>query len=180
MASNRMWATTSTAAFTARTADPSYPTSKIDTQPIRTQSPLNGAWQEVVFWNGQFGAGGPNEGTKDRWRDGSPQEVNHLGYAGLEAQAIAALETHRMSGGAEGLAAAYPEYRRLFDAAFSDWPADRRASRETAGLAIAAYERRGSSSPVSPSRTPSTPRPAGGRSSSAPVRTPRRSASRSP
>lgn len=82
-----------------------------------------------------------NQGTEDRWRDGSPQSVNRLGYAGLEAQAIAALETHRMSGGAEALAYAYPSYRQLFDAAFPDWPEDRRISRETAGLAIAAYER---------------------------------------
>lgn len=124
-----------------RRPDPSYREAEIDAQPIRTLSPLNGAWQRVAFWNGQFGAAGPNEETEDRWRIGSPQAVNRLGYLGLEAQAIAALETHRMAGGPAAVAAAYDEYSRLFEDAFGMLPDGDLEWREVAGLAIAAYER---------------------------------------
>jgi cytochrome c peroxidase len=67
--------------------------------------------------------------------------VNRLGYEGLESQAIAALNVHRMGGGADTVAATYPTYRRLFEQAFPDWPDNERVTDETAGLAIAAFER---------------------------------------
>lgn len=123
-----------------RVMDPSYPEDSIDVQPIRTPSALNTAYQEVMLWNGQFGATGPNEGTDAQWAYDSPKEVNHLGYQGLESQAIAGLEVHRMEIDPVWMQA-YPEYMDLFDQAFSDVPANERISRENAGLAIAAYER---------------------------------------
>jgi cytochrome c peroxidase len=118
-----------------------YGPKSADVQRIRTPTPLNGAWQRVVFWNGQFGATGANAETAARWQPGTLLATNHLGYEGLETQAIAALTAHRMKGGAAAVAAAYPQYRELFDAAFPNRASDERVTEETAGLAIAAYER---------------------------------------
>lgn len=124
-----------------RTADAAYGEKQIDAPRIRTSTVLNAAWQRVMHWNGQFGAGGPNTGTEALWTPSSESAVNRLGYEGLESQAIAALSTHRMKDGAAAVAAAYPVYRDLFDAAFPERSAGERVSAETAGLAIAAYER---------------------------------------
>ena len=49
-----------------------------------------------MLWNGQFGATGPNEGTEASWGEGTPKFNNHLGYQGIETQAIAGLTVHRM------------------------------------------------------------------------------------
>ena len=124
-----------------RRRDDRYDRAEIDVQPIRTPSALNGAFQDVTLWNGQFGASGTNAGTESRWAEGTPLATNALGYEGLETQAIAGLAVHRMADGPAAVYAAYPAYRTLFDAAFPDRPAARRATSETAGLAIAAYER---------------------------------------
>ncbi|WP_412069027.1 cytochrome-c peroxidase [Rubrivirga sp. IMCC43871] len=118
-----------------------YAEDELDTQPIRAPSVLNRAYQDVVLWNGQFGATGTNAGTEARWEEGTPIAVNRLGYQGLETQAIAGLTVHRMGDGPATLYAAYPAYQALFDAAFPDRPAGARATTETAGLAIAAYVR---------------------------------------
>ncbi|WP_412061889.1 cytochrome-c peroxidase [Rubrivirga sp. IMCC45206] len=124
-----------------RRRDPAYAMVELDTQPIRSPTVLNGAFQDVTLWNGQFGATGTNAGTESRWAAGTPIATNELGFQGLEIQAIAGLAVHRMSDGAAALYTAYPEYRALFDAAFPDRPAGERATAETAGLAVAAYER---------------------------------------
>ena len=100
---------------------------------------MNAAYQIVMLWNGQFGAQGVNAGTESNWTAGTPKAVNHLGYHGLETQAIAGLSVHRMAINQtllEGIG-----YKDMFDQAFSDWPEDKRYTTETAGLAIAAYER---------------------------------------
>ena len=111
----------------------------IDVQPIRSPSILNGAYQPVTLWNGQFGATHVNEGTEDQWELGTPKEVNRLGYEGLESQAIEGLKVHRMKFDAEIIES--HGYKDAFDQAFSDIPIEDRYSRITAGLAIAAYER---------------------------------------
>lgn len=120
-----------------RVPDPSYPIMDLDVQPIRTPTSLNGAYQESMLWNGQFGATGPNVGTEDRWTDGTPIAVNKLGYQGLEVQAIAGLSVHRMSDIPNSIAASNTTYTDLFEQAFPGEPIDT----ERAGLAIAAYER---------------------------------------
>lgn len=124
-----------------RSLDPAYAPDEADVQPIRTPTALHGAWQRVVFWNGQFGATGPNAGTEDQWLPGTPAGVNRRGYEGLESQAIAAFVGHRLVGGPAAVAEALPAYRQLFDDAFPERPAAERVTEETAGLAIAAYER---------------------------------------
>lgn len=117
-----------------------YDPTTVDRQPMRSPTAMNGAFTPVVLWNGQFGAGGPNAGTEASWTEGTPIAVNFLGYAGLETQAIAGLTVHRMAPDA-AFFNAMPGYRMLFDAAFPDFGDDERYSVETAGLAIAAYER---------------------------------------
>ena len=121
-----------------RQPNPLYSLDSLDVQPIRTPSALNIAYQEVVLWNGQFGATGPNVGTEANWTAGTPKETNTLGYHGVETQAIAGLKVHRME--IDSLSN-FPGYKGMCDKAFSELPEEDRISRETAGLAIAAYER---------------------------------------
>ncbi|MBX2875270.1 MAG: cytochrome-c peroxidase [Saprospiraceae bacterium] len=116
-----------------------YTEEDLDVQPIRTPSAMNGAYQRVTLWNGQFGSTGMNRDTEYAWTEGTPIEANHLGYEGLETQAIAGLKVHRLE-----INQALVEslgYTQAFDQAFSDVPPSERYTREMAGLAIAAYER---------------------------------------
>lgn len=60
---------------------------KPDLQPIRTPTVVNGAYQELMLWNGQFGGVGANqellETTDKSWEDfGFPLEINALGLEG--------------------------------------------------------------------------------------------------
>lgn len=111
----------------------------VDVQPVRSPSVLNTAYQELMLWNGQFGSTGLNTGTESKWKLGTPIETNFLGYEGLEIQAIAGLSVHRILIN-DSLVNEYG-YKNYFDQAFSDLPESSRYNKETAGLAIAAYER---------------------------------------
>lgn len=110
-----------------------------DVQPVRSPSAMNGAWQPVQLWNGQFGATGMNSGTQSQWKAGTPIETNFLGYEGLETQAIAGMGVHRME--INDQIKNNSTYKKLFDAAFPEIPEEKRYTKEYAGLAIAAYER---------------------------------------
>lgn len=116
-----------------------YTGAELDVQPIRSPTAMNGAWQEAMLWNGQFGSTGINASTIYAWQAGTPIEVNHLGYHGLETQAIAGLEVHRMVVNRTILDTL--GYKELFDVVFWDIPENDRYNNITAGLAIAAYER---------------------------------------
>lgn len=118
---------------------PAYPLNAIDVQPIRTPSTLNSAYQTNVLWNGQFGATSVNEGTESRWTEDTPLATNHLGFEGVETQAIAGLGVHRLELDSSLLFGT--SYQQLYDQAFGDVAADTRYDRTTTGLAIAAYER---------------------------------------
>ncbi len=122
-----------------RKAIPGFPEDSIDVQMIRTPTAMHGAWQECQMWNGQFGATGPNAETMANWKRNDPTEKNFLGYQGLETQAIAAIDVHRMD--IDTNLIFRTEYKEMFDAAFPNVPANKRYSKEMAGLAIAAYER---------------------------------------
>lgn len=111
----------------------------LDVQPVKSPSAMNGAYQEVMLWNGQFGATGVNEGTSFNWTAETPKEVNFLGYEGLETQAIAAIDVHNLEINNDFLAGA--GYMEMFDKAFPNVPEEERYVDETAGQAIAAYER---------------------------------------
>ena len=110
-----------------------------DVQPIRTPTVLNGAYQPLMLWNGQFGATSLNEGTDAYWTEDTPLAQNNLGFEGLEIQAIAGLGVHRIAIDREAVIEF--DYKELFDAAFSDVDESERYSKITGGLAIAAYER---------------------------------------
>jgi len=122
-----------------RDASSIYSPDSLDVQPIRTPSALNSAYQRLMLWNGQFGAGGDNVGTEANWTEGTPKAVNHLGYHGVEIQAIAGLKVHRMDVSLELMNTL--GYTELFDEVFSEFDPSERYTRETAGLAIAAFER---------------------------------------
>lgn len=116
-----------------------YPEADLDVQPIRTPTALNVAYQDVMLWNGQFGATGTNEGTEANWTPGTPKDVNNLGFEGVETQAIAGLDVHRLSIEEEFILNS--EYKAMFDEAFPNVNVAERYSKLNAGLAIAAYER---------------------------------------
>lgn len=122
-----------------RIKNPMYVESDLDVQPIRTPTTLNVAFQEVMLWNGQFGATGPNQGTESQWTVGTPKETNTLGFEGVEIQAIAGLDVHRLEINADDIINS--SYKELFDNAFSDIDVSQRYTKLNAALAIAAYER---------------------------------------
>lgn len=110
-----------------------------DLQPIRSPSILNCAYQELMLWNGQFGGVGDNLGTEDRWTPGTPLALNALGFHGVETQALAGLQVHRMGSVSRSRVAELKQYARLFASAF---PGEREPiTRLNAALAIAAFER---------------------------------------
>ena len=124
----------------SRTKHPAYRIREMDVQMRKTPSVLNSAFQSVMFWDGQFGANDLNVGTEQEWKEGTPMHVNRLGFDGVESQAIAGFEVHRLSLG-KNFFKQYPRYRLLFDAAFPELEDSARYSDQTAALAIAAYER---------------------------------------
>ncbi len=125
----------------SRDVNPNYAELELDVQPIRSPSAMNAAYQDVMLWNGQFGATGTNAGTEASWTPGTPIATNHLGYQGIEIQAIAGLQVHRMEIDSFPEVLAQLGYDSMFDQVFSNVPQDERYSREHTGLAIAAYER---------------------------------------
>ena len=125
----------------ARVFDPTYNSADVDVQPLRSPTVLNGAYQKVMLWNGQFGATGANVGTEYLWtNESSPIFNNNLGFEGLEVQAIAGLKVHRLNVDTAYLFQ-HEEYRTLFNQAFGNLPESERYTKLTVALAIAAYER---------------------------------------
>lgn len=111
----------------------------LDVQPLKSPSILNTAYQKIMLWNGQFGGTAENQGTESSWTSNTPKEKNTLGFEGLETQAIAGLDVHRLLIDTTFLE--YNGYKPLFDIAFPNIPENKRYSTINAGLAIAAYER---------------------------------------
>lgn len=123
----------------SRVMNPEYHPDSVDVQPIRVPTILNSAFQQVMLWNGQFGANGLNIGTESNWTEGTPKATNHLGFDGLETQAIAGLGVHRMV--IDTSMIKNGPYKELFDRAFPDSPESNRYTQINAGLSIAAYVR---------------------------------------
>ncbi|MBT8271754.1 MAG: cytochrome-c peroxidase [Flavobacteriaceae bacterium] len=122
-----------------RHKDPQYLEEDLDVQPIRTPAALNVAYQDVMLWNGQFGATGTNEGTESNWTVGTPKEANNFGFQGVETQVIAGIDVHRLVIDADNIVNS--PYKILFDEAFPNDPPENRYSKMNAALAVAAYER---------------------------------------
>lgn len=66
-----------------------------------------------------------------------PKEVNHLGIEGVETQAIAGLDVHRLTIISDKMINS--SYKALFDNAFPNMAISERYTKRNAGLAIAAY-----------------------------------------
>lgn len=126
--------------FFDRQPDPLYDDIELDVQPIRSPTAMNGAYQRVMLWGGQLGGGSVNKGTEARWAEGTGPENNFLGLDGLETQAVAGMETHRLSFVRSGLTT-NPTYIQLFDEAFPELDPSERMTDLNAALAIAAFER---------------------------------------
>ncbi len=122
-----------------RHKDPAYLEEDLDVQPIRTPSALNSAYQDVMLWNGQFGATGTNEGTESNWTIGTPKEANNFGFQGVETQVIAGLDVHRLV--IDAVYIVNSPYKELFDDAFPNDLPENRYTKINAALAVAAYER---------------------------------------
>lgn len=116
-----------------------YQEDELDIQAARPLSLLNVAFVENTFWNGQFGAGGVNEGTEHLWDNDEETEVNHLGFKAIESQNIVGLRAHRFDVTPQ-LVEDYG-YKEMFDAAFSQYKEEYRYSVRSASLAISAYIR---------------------------------------
>lgn len=121
-----------------REPNPDLDQAIIDSQPMRSPTAMNGAYQPNQLWNGQFGATALNVGTESQWTPGTPKAKNALGFEGLEIQAIAGQDVHRL-----GLGAVEQNhtYQTLFAQAYPNESASTRINQVNAGLAIAAFER---------------------------------------
>jgi len=117
-----------------------YDITMVDVQPLRSPTILNTAYQDVMLWNGQFGATKTNQGTEAQWTTDTPKETNSLGFEGVETQAIAGSDVHRLNFDPEMLQN-NTTYKGLFDAAFPEIPETERYTKLYGALAIAAYER---------------------------------------
>lgn len=123
----------------SRTINPLYENDSIDVQPTRSPGVLNSAYQENMLWNGSFGAKGQNVGTEFLWGAGAPIVVNHLGFSGVESQAIGALKVHRLA--TNPALFDTTEYKTLFESSFPEASSEDLYGQVNVGLAIAAYER---------------------------------------
>lgn len=123
-----------------RVVNATYDLFNIDVQPLRSPTILNTAYQDVMLWNGQFGGTKSNIGTASEWTEGTPKENNHLGFEGVETQAIAGLGVHRLVIDSDMIISNHT-YKDLFDQAFAEVIHSERYSKLNGALAIAAYER---------------------------------------
>ena len=115
---------------------------KPDIQPVASPTILNGAYQSVMLWNGQFGnsVGGINSSVEsDRLATArTPKAENNRNLSGLETQAIAGTGVHRLKFDTDTPLQTNPVYQLLWEEAFPDGSTD---DLEDAGKAIAAFER---------------------------------------
>ena len=120
-----------------RTMSSDYLESEIDAQGNRPMTVMNVTYMTNTLWSGTFGATDLNEGTEDSWT--GLAEVNHTGFAGLEAQNIEGFDLHRLEINDKVL---YEYgYAELFDKAFPEFDQEERYSPVTASFAMGAYLR---------------------------------------
>jgi len=122
-----------------RTMSGHYVEKELDVQEVRAASIMNVAFVTNTTWNGQFGSNNVNEGTEELWHNDPFTEINFRGYYGLESQAIEGFTLHRMLLNSEVLDTF--GYRKMFDAAFPDFPVEERYTETTGAFAISAYLR---------------------------------------
>ena len=116
-----------------------YEEHELDVQGARPLNLMNVAFTTNTSWSGQFGSNNANVGTEAVWNNSPVTAINHLGYFGLESQAIESLHLHRQRIDKE--ITDELGYTPLFDAAFPNVPESDRYNDETGALAISAYLR---------------------------------------
>ncbi|MDF1694369.1 MAG: cytochrome c peroxidase [Saprospiraceae bacterium] len=120
-----------------RTIREGYLESEIDAQGNRPMTVMNVTYMTNTLWSGTFGANDLNEGTEDSWT--GLAEVNHTGFAGLEAQNIEGFDLHRLEINDKVL---YEYgYAELFDKAFPDIDKEERYTPITASFAMGSFLR---------------------------------------
>lgn len=116
-----------------------YQGSEVDAQGARPLPVINLTYVTNALWAGSFGSNGVNVGTESVWNQDTMIEINRKIFEGLEANNQRALIVHRQV--IDQPTMAKLGYIDLFDAAFPEYPVTKRYTRETGGLAIAAYFR---------------------------------------
>lgn len=120
-----------------RTIREEYLESEIDAQGNRPMTVMNVTYMTNTLWSGTFGANDLNVGTEENWT--GLAEVNHTGFAGLEAQNIEGFDLHRLEINDRVL---YEYgYAELFDKAFPEFDEEERYSPVTASFAMGAFLR---------------------------------------
>ena len=123
----------------ARKKNSLYQGSEVDAQGARPLPTINLAYVTNALWAGTFGSYGVNVGTESVWNQDTLININHKGFEGLEANNQRALIVHRQVINKPLMDKL--GYTPLFDAAFPEYKAENRYTRETGALAIAAYFR---------------------------------------
>ncbi|MBP7921852.1 MAG: hypothetical protein KA042_05010 [Saprospiraceae bacterium] len=122
-----------------RIKNPSYTDEQVDAQGARPLPMLNLTYVTNALWAGSFGSRGVNIGTESVWKQDSLIAINANNLEGLEANNHRALIVHRQNVTKE--ICDRLGYTPMFDAAFPEVAVKDRYSRQTAGNAIAAYQR---------------------------------------
>ncbi|MBT8218409.1 MAG: hypothetical protein KJP00_01200 [Bacteroidia bacterium] len=114
-----------------------YDETELDAQGNRPLTVMNVTYVTNTLWGGVFGANDRNIGTEHAWT--GLAEVNHTGFAGLEAQNIEGFHLHRLAINDRVL---YDfGYSELFDNAFPDVAEVERYTPETASFAMGSFLR---------------------------------------
>jgi len=116
-----------------------YDGNEVDAQGARPLPTINLTYVTNALWAGSFGSTGVNIGTESVWKQDTLIEINTKIFEGLEANNQRALIVHRQV--VDKPTMDRLGYTPLFDAAFPEYPVAKRYTRETGGLAIAAYFR---------------------------------------
>jgi len=116
-----------------------YSGKEVDAQGARPLPTINLTYVTNALWAGSFGSFGVNTSTSSVWKQDTLIEINFKGLEGLEANNQRALIVHRQV--VDKKVTDKLGYTPLFDEAYPEVPVASRYSRETAGMAIAAYQR---------------------------------------
>ncbi len=120
--------------WSERLIDTHYAADEIDAQPIASPTIINSAYLGAGLWNGALGLGdvvvpggepvlNPNKDYTEQWKVGTPPYWSHLGFSGLETQALVGLHVHRQSIFGSTLEQ-NSEITELFEQAFSQQEID--------------------------------------------------------
>lgn len=123
-----------------RIVDTSIPLDSVDILSIKVPTLLNAAYQKVMLSSGSLGGVGINQPHIYKGDNAIDIPDNLLAFEGLEVQGMGGQPEHGLLAFSKFLVN-YPQYYELYDRAFPELEELERYSRESGGLAIAAYVR---------------------------------------